>query len=839
MGAGAALTLGTSASGTVVNFPTAFISANITLNSTSTVTYQCNAAQVISSTPAYGNLTISTGASTVTKTLSASPLVVTGNLVLSNGVGAVTLSATTSTINLTGSLTGSGALSFTTGTLSIGEDFNLTGTFTCGTGLVSFNGSLTQSIGGTSTVTFFNMNVGGSAHTVQLTNTVSLINQINVLNNATFTTNGQTFTLLSTSTLNGNTFTGGGTAQVGDLSAGTFTGNVNYQRHINGYTDWRSLGWPISGTKTIADWTSQIATSGFTGSTDPSNSFVSIYTYNSVTKAYVPASNTSNPISADALSGGGLMVYVGNTSPGKVMSPEITLLSTGPIISGTQSPPITSSGTGTYNFMANPYPAPLLFSGFFSTNSTKITNFYYVYDETQGAFDTWDGALGSSSGGRTSGTIANGQAFFIQATSGSSLTFNENHKANSADGNFLKMSAGMFKKMRMTISGTASPFVSSMLVAFSPGTSNNYNVNEDALALAPFEPSAPTVTSYSFDGKNLVVNKMSDLTQKFDILVRATVGVSGVYTLTAPDLSDISGSCIILEDKLTGTLTDLNSTNSYTFSINDTTNTARFVLHFSVPITITTLALNPSCSKANDGMLIATPPGGTGPWTYSWKDSSGKVLRAITENTADTLEMLSAGQYLVDISTPTGCADQFEQSFTLIDPLPAIAAFTTSLTTIPVGDTIVFINTSVNASSYSWSYGDGYSSNQVTGTHSYALPGIDTVRLVAANGTCSADTTQLIIRVSPPTGIHNLNGNAAVSIVTLDNTGVLVHLNFSEMNGGGIEMYTLLGQLLSQQNFTAGQNLIRLNFPDKLTPGIYLVKVTTASDYFVRKVYLK
>jgi len=68
MAAGTQLWLGTTTTATATTFPGTFTAAHTTLSAGSTVYYYANLAQTISNTPAYANLTIGTGASTVTKT---------------------------------------------------------------------------------------------------------------------------------------------------------------------------------------------------------------------------------------------------------------------------------------------------------------------------------------------------------------------------------------------------------------------------------------------------------------------------------------------------------------------------------------------------------------------------------------------------------------------------------------------------------------------------------------------------------------------------------------------------------------------------------------------------
>jgi hypothetical protein len=76
LGAGTGLTLGSASAATL--FPTNFTGGNITLNATSTVTYNSDQSQTVSGVPAYGHLSLASTGSVV-KTLSA-PVTVNGNL---------------------------------------------------------------------------------------------------------------------------------------------------------------------------------------------------------------------------------------------------------------------------------------------------------------------------------------------------------------------------------------------------------------------------------------------------------------------------------------------------------------------------------------------------------------------------------------------------------------------------------------------------------------------------------------------------------------------------------------------------------------------------------------
>jgi len=844
----------TSASNTVLFNGTTVVSGtgtntfnNFSLNATNSLTLGSTATNIAGTVTLGAGSTFNMGTGTITMTAAAATWTDNGATIapststtVFNGVGSHTITSTQF-----GALTFNGTI-VAPSSLKVAGDFTNNGTFTHNNGTVDFNGAAasTQNISwSVAKNVFYNMNASTSNHTVKLTSSADLVNILNVTANATFNTNAQTFTLLSTTDLNGNTGTGGGTAQIGDLTSGTFTGNVVYQRYISGFTEWRTLGCPIKA-QTISNWisgsSSTFYTSGFTGSTDPASSFVSVYTYNAGTQNYdtPTAAGTGDPISADngTVAGKGFLVYTGNTSPGTVMSPALTLNLTGNIISGSLNPAVSTA----WNLMANPYPAALSWSSFYTTNMANISSYYYIYDSQAGGFTGWDNSGGAISGSRTTGNIGSGQAFFINAASNTSVTFNEAHKAGTADGNFMKINGAAVKKMNLQISSsTATPFQNGTLIVFSPLSSDNFNVLEDGPAMDPFNAQAPVINSYSADGQRLMLNKMGDLTKNYDIPVQVKVGVAGVYTISTPDLSNIPGSCVILEDKLTGTQTDLRSTNSYDFTISDTTNAPRFVLHFTTNVNVTTQAIDASCVGNADGMLIASPVG-NGPWNYTWKNQKDSVLKTtLNSSIPDTLLHLSQGTYKVVVSTSAAsCSNNYTETLQVNQPAPTVAMFTASLTTVSVGVPVNFTNGSTSATSYTWNFGDATTDNTQNPSHTYNVAGTYTVQLKASNGTCAADSTTDVIHVIPPLGINNISNTNGID-VSSTNEKVFVQINYDHATSGTIELYDALGKNIYKENFEGSHLNEQLDLPS-IDNGIYFVRVSTSDkNVFTKRVFIK
>jgi len=165
MAASTTLNLGLAASATNVSFPTGFTTGNTTLASTSTVVYLANYTQTVSSTPTYGNLTIQTvnGSKTANGALTVAGILRT--------TSPSTLSMAGNNLTLTGAYAGTGALSFTSGAFNIGGSFTNTGTYTCGTGTVTYNGAA-QTVRG---VNYYNLTLAGSGtKTLQAASTVGI-----------------------------------------------------------------------------------------------------------------------------------------------------------------------------------------------------------------------------------------------------------------------------------------------------------------------------------------------------------------------------------------------------------------------------------------------------------------------------------------------------------------------------------------------------------------------------------------------------------------------------------------------------------------------------------------
>lgn len=620
---------------------------------TNNITFTHNTSLIGSSTTTLNNVIINASA---TLTGHSSNFNVTGNWT-NNGTfnhnnSTVTFSGNTT---ISGSSTSSfsniiisGTLTAPSGNMNIVRNFTNNGTFNHNNGTITFNGTSTQTIGGTTITDFYNITQNNSSG-VNLARDANLINTLTI-SSGTFTTTGYNFKLRSTAS---------NTARIAAIPAGAnISGNIIMERYSGtGPTDWRFLCSSVSG-NTLQDWDNELITAGFPGSDFPTFGSPSIYWYDETqpgdldTYGFEVPTHITNPI----VQGRGYWVYLGPN--------PVTFNSIGPPYKFTQSPSVTYTNSGSidndgWNLIANPYPSAIDWD---SPNWTKsnLDNAVYIYNSNTGSYASYVGGVGTNGGSRY---IASQQAFWVKANAGSpSITAVESVKATN-NPSHLKMlitpNTSLYpmafndfpipqntnnqpNSILLTLSGNG--YEDESFIQFSSSATNNFDDTLDAWKL--FGPI--NLSSVQNDTLDYSINRLPSLTSDISIKLRVKVPASGTYSIRRDSILMLPmSSCIFIEDLVTGIITDLRQNISYSFFASDTASTPRFLLHLYAPIT--KKSFPPSCHGANNGMAIATGTG-TGPWNYTWKDINGNILQ--TKNnltTSDTLFNLQKGIYTVEV----------------------------------------------------------------------------------------------------------------------------------------------------------------------------------------------
>jgi hypothetical protein len=152
-----------------------------------------------------------------------------------------------------------------------------------------------------------------------------------------------------------------------------------------------------------------------------------------------------------------------------------------------------------------------------------------------------------------------------------------------------------------------------------------------------------------------------------------------------------------------------------------------------------------------------------------------------------------------------------------------------------VGNAYVFTNTSINATSYRWNFGDGDTSILQNTTHTYATNGIYTVTLIVTNGSCSDTLTQIL---DINTGIYSPTANTSLNVYPDPvNDNLIISLTTLGKSEWNIILYDVLGQtiLRTTMSSTSGNNQKQLDF-SKISKGVYTLELQNKDEKLIRKI---
>jgi gliding motility-associated-like protein len=220
---------------------------------------------------------------------------------------------------------------------------------------------------------------------------------------------------------------------------------------------------------------------------------------------------------------------------------------------------------------------------------------------------------------------------------------------------------------------------------------------------------------------------------------------------------------------------------TYTLTVTDANGciaTASVTISQPPVLTVTTSApTNVLCNGGNNGSDIATPNGGTGPYTYSWN--------TIPVQTTPNANGLTAGTYTITVTDANGCTATASTTITQPPALTLVAAgFPVTCnggnngqgTAIPAGGTPGY--------TYAWSNGfNGANDNNLTA-------GNYKIIVTDANG-CSVDTTVTVTQPAPIVVAFNadtINGCAPLCTGLVDGTsdpnGTVTKWSWTYSDGG-------------------------------------------------------
>lgn len=723
------------------------------------------------------------------------------NLTLS-GSGTKTLGGT---ITTNGNLTiGSGVtLDITTNNYAVNVKRNWinNGSFLAQAGTVTFNGTVAQTIGGTSVTNFRNITLNNSAGAT-LSQAQNLISTL-TLSSGTFNTNGQVFTLLSTLTE---------TARIATIPAGAdISGNITMQRYIGaGATNWRFLTTATSGA-TIGDWVDDFIMSGFTGSQFPlwptaANPWSSIYYYNESTpgiqdSGYIAVTNTTNAINP----GQGVWVWSGDTITG---TQAFTVDVTGPSNKGNINLPVTytsSAGASNdgWNMVGNPYPSTIDWD---SPNWTKtrINSALYIWNPQLQQFASYVFGIGTNGGSRY---IASSQAFWVQANAASPVVTIRETCKSSVNQAFMKDAVASQQLLTFGIQKGSKHDES--ILRFIEGSTNDFDADFDALKLASADIDMPYIALIN-NADELSVNSY-DLGESITMPIKVLASTNGLITMTFDknNLTDLS--CAILEDLQTGTKTNVITSSSYTFYHTSATDSARFLLH--VWNNKTKDVINPTCFESTDAQIIAQTSG-NGPWTFNLSNANGNVSTFNSTLDSNALTNLGAGIYYLQITDQSSTCGTSIDTITILNPALMVTNYsTTSPGSGTVNDGAIDYTVSGGVAPYTYYW----STTDTTEDISNLTSGIYTVTVTDVNG-CNVNES---ITLDISTGINNVLNDGALLVYPNPAKDWLT-IESKNLNNSIFSVTTINGQLLMTEKLNSTKATFNIS---SLSSGIYFYEL--------------
>jgi len=783
-------------------------------------------------------------------------------------------------------------------TIKLGTALTLAGTITHTSGIIDLNGQILTCNGpvvfpasaangsftgsSSSSLSIATPAGGAITNSMYMTQTSSSTNS---LKNVTLNRTGGTLTLGNQLNLIGaliptvGTVASGGnltlvassatlTAYIGTIgvaAGASVTGNVNVQAYeAGGNTGWTLMGSPGLTGRTMADWepsffiTCPTCPDGDGSAQNGGTPFTSIDSYletagglMSAAPRYVGISNITDPINV----GQGYWVYFGY---GPSTTGDIIINMTGSVNQGNVALPltITNAGGGTnatdhgYNLLANPYPAPISWTSLRAGNA-KVSATMYVYNPDLNAYATFISTSGVSSPAVGSGGIGDkipaGQGFYVKVSAATALTAKETFKAASnqqllrtTSSSSIQQTASTSQPELFRLQASGNSMKSETAVYFDPNGSMYFNSDYDALSLGSDPGFLGIVVNLSDTA--YTIKGLPPLTQNVSMPVKTITGTTGSYQITAADLQNLpAGACIKLHDKYMNSDWDLR-TGPYNCTLNDTETVSRFVLNITIDpsLSVTGNSQNPTCVNSANGYMVASATLGSAPWNYYWKDANNNIIKtSLNKTTADTLLNANGGNYSVDVNTVGSC-NNGSVSFTLQGSLSANAAFTPS-TTIDslINDTvsIYFTNTSTNASSYVWDFGDGTEATTASMYHTYTGAGTYTVALMAYDQTCGDTSVYYQTITIDTTSSSSTTGIKSLTVVqkngmeiNRDAAGYYVQFNYQTKTNAVISVQNLLGEKvvadIKQDNVANNKTYVSLGNTEN---NVLIISVNTSS----------
>ncbi len=383
------------------------------------------------------------------------------------------------------------------------------------------------------------------------------------------------------------------------------------------------------------------------------------------------------------------------------------------------------------------------------------------------------------------------------------------------------------QQMQLEVVDVANNQMDLTFIYFAPGTSTTYHFPEDQQKSIDTLQDIPQLYSFSSDNVACYSNGYGNFSATTVISLGLNVAFDTTYVFSLAGIDNFDPSTLILlEDRQTGTFTNLRG-GSYIMHVHQAgAVNNRFYLHVTFPPSVTTNASG--CS--NNSGIVSVAQDSSVQWTScTLFDPSGLVIKSYNNMSGNfTFGSLAEGAYNVAFLYNGYLSSKPAQ----VDGHHIDVTINASTIQAAVGQAIDFFSNALNTTNYNWQFGD---STEVGGianpTYAYANAGIYLVTLTASNNYGCLATATIDINVSATTAISNINLNPIT--MANDNKNLKIGIGNVANNNYNYELYNTDGQMLRTGPVTSSDLDVSLS---GLAPGIYLASVKWNAGTYTKKI---
>ncbi|MFT4600396.1 MAG: hypothetical protein ACI857_000570 [Arenicella sp.] len=356
--------------------------------------------------------------------------------------------------------------------------------------------------------------------------------------------------------------------RIGKMESGfTASGLFTVRRFIQaGSADWRDLASPVVGAK-FATWDADLSIScpdcPDGTACGEGSCFNSIKFYESSYLADVLSINDNIE------NGRGYEVYCADD----LTSFSGTTLNTVGTLNSSAS--VVESVSSNWQTKGNPYACPIDFD---AITFQGVGNYFYVYDETAGAYQYYDKTTGTSSTpDLANGIVAIGQGMWMKGPG--TITFTQDVKETTLDAAFIR-TAVPDKSIYFTLSENSSTYnCKSSLLISSIGDNGIDQFDVSHLEMENQKsPSLSFITETEYVRKNFISRDLENKVLPMHLMIKN----QGYHTICASNLETFNNYIYVyLVDKQTGDVVNMKEELNYVFHANEGLNDERFTLILS------------------------------------------------------------------------------------------------------------------------------------------------------------------------------------------------------------------------------------------------------------------